>query len=92
MKVTLPLIRPAFIAGLTYAFARSMTTLSPIVFITTPKTKIMTSQILAEVDAGRFGNAFAFCTILIVIVMAVIGLTNLLVRDKSVAAQSRAGL
>ena len=92
VKVTLPLIRPAFIAGLTYAFARSMTTLSPIVFITTPKTKIMTSQILAEVDAGRFGNAFAFCTILIVIVMAVIGLTNLLVRDKSMAAQSRAGL
>ena len=28
-----------------------MTTLSPIVFITTPQTKIMTSQILAEVDA-----------------------------------------
>jgi len=49
---------------LTYAFARSMTTLSPIIFITTPKTKIMTSQILSEVDAGRFGNAFAFCTLL----------------------------
>lgn len=92
VKVTMPLIRPAFIAGLTYAFARSMTTLSPIVFITTPRTKIMTSQILAEVDAGRFGNAFAFCTILIVIVMTVIGLTNVLVRDKSVTAQSRAGL
>ena len=91
-KVTLPLIRPAFIAGLTYAFARSMTTLSPIVFITTPHTKIMTSQILAEVDAGRFGNAFAFCTILIIIVMTVIGLTNLLVRDKSVTAQTGAGL
>ena len=92
MKVTLPLIRPAFIAGLTYAFARSMTTLSPIIFITTPKTKIMTSQILSEVDAGRFGNAFAFCTILIVIVMAVIGLTNVLVRDKSVTASNGAGM
>lgn len=92
VKVTMPLIRPAFIAGLTYAFARSMTTLSPIVFITTPHTKIMTSQILAEVDAGRFGNAFAFCTILIIIVMTVIGLTNLLVRDKSITAQTGAGL
>ncbi|WP_425320942.1 ABC transporter permease [Actinomyces bowdenii] len=92
MRVTMPLIRPAFIAGLTYAFARSMTTLSPIVFITTPRTKIMTSQILAEVDAGRFGNAFAFCTILIVIVMTVIGLTNLLVRDTSVTSQARTGL
>lgn len=91
-RVTMPLIRPAFIAGLTYAFARSMTTLSPIIFITTPKTKIMTSQILSEVDAGRFGNAFAFCTILILIVMAVIGLTNILVRDNAPAAQNRTGL
>ncbi|HHW83747.1 MAG TPA: iron ABC transporter permease [Actinomycetales bacterium] len=79
-KVTLPLIRPAFLTGLSYAFARSMTTLSPIIFITTPHTRIMTSQILSEVDAGRFGNAFAFCTILIVIVMAVLGLINLAVR------------
>lgn len=77
-RTTLPIIRPAYLTGLTYAFARSMTTLSPIIFITTPSTKIMTSQILSEVDAGRFGNAFAFCTILIVIVMAVIGGINLL--------------
>lgn len=88
-RVTMPLIRPAFIAGLTYAFARSMTTLSPIIFITTPKTKIMTSQILSEVDAGRFGNAFAFCTILILIVMAVIGLTNILVRDNAPGPEPR---
>lgn len=91
-RVTMPLIRPAFIAGLTYAFARSMTTLSPIIFITTPKTKIMTSQILSEVDAGRFGNAFAFCTILIVIVMTVIGLTNLLLRDTTSTLNGRSGL
>ena len=83
-RVTLPLIRPAFLAGLTYAFSRSMTTLSPIIFITTPRTKIMTSQILAEVDAGRFGNAFAFCTILILIVMVVTGAMNLLVKDRRV--------
>ena len=83
-KVTLPLIRPALLAGLTYAFARSMTTLSPIIFITTPQTKIMTSQILSEVDSGRFGNAFAYCTILIIIVMSVIGILNLLVRDRGI--------
>ena len=80
--ITLPLIRPALLSGLTYAFARAMTTLSPIIFITTPQTKIMTSQILSEVDSGRFGNAFAYCTILIVIVLTVIGLMNLLVRDR----------
>ncbi|SPT54346.1 Molybdenum transport system permease protein modB [Actinomyces bovis] len=83
-RITLPLIRPAFLAGLTYAFSRSMTTLSPIIFITTPHTKIMTSQILSEVDAGRFGNAFAFCVILIVIVLSVTGLMSLVVKDRSV--------
>ena len=83
-RVTLPLIRPAFLAGLTYALSRSMTTLSPIIFITTPHTKIMTSQILAEVDAGRFGNAFAFCTVLILIVMTITGVMNLLVKDRRV--------
>lgn len=88
-KVTLPLIRPALLAGLTYAFARSMTTLSPIVFITTPQTKIMTSQILAEVDAGRFGNAFAYCAILIVIVLSVIGLLNLALLHPSLRGVNR---
>ena len=88
-KVTLPLIRPALLAGLTYAFARSMTTLSPIVFITTPQTKIMTSQILAEVDSGRFGNAFAYCAILIVIVLSVIGLLNLALLHPSLRGVDR---
>ncbi|HQY97689.1 MAG TPA: iron ABC transporter permease [Phycicoccus sp.] len=87
--VTLPLIRPALVAGLTYAFARSMTTLSPIVFITTPQTKIMTSQILAEVDAGRFGNAFAYCAILIVIVLSFIGLLNLITLHPSLRGIQR---
>lgn len=90
-KVTVPLIKPAMLSGLTYAFARAMTTLSPIIFITTPGVKIMTAQILAEVDVGRFGNAFAYCTILIVIVMIVILLLNLLVRDRSVSAQQLGG-
>ncbi|KGN42732.1 ABC transporter permease [Knoellia aerolata] len=87
--VTLPLIRPALLAGLTYAFARSMTTLSPIVFITTPQTKIMTSQILAEVDSGRFGNAFAYCAILIVIVLSFIGLLNLAMLHPSIRGIQR---
>jgi len=81
-KITLPLIKPALLTGLMFAFAHSMTTLSPIIFITTPETPIMTQKILAEVDVGRFGNAFAFCTILIFIVLAVMGLINLLVRGK----------
>lgn len=87
-KVTLPLIRMALLSGLTYAFARSMTTISAIIFITTPKTRIMTSQILSEVEAGRFGNAFAYCTILILIVLGVIGLLNLAMRTRGQGASA----
>lgn len=88
-KVTLPLIRGALLTGLMFAFARSMTTLSPIIFITTPETPIMTSKILSEVDAGRFGNAFAFCTILIVLVSLAMGAINLLVKGKSTESLSQ---
>ena len=88
-KITLPLIKPALLTGLMFAFAHSMTTLSPIIFITTPETPIMTQKILAEVDSGRFGNAFAFCTLLIVIVLTVMGLINLLVRGKSNKSSSQ---
>jgi iron(III) transport system permease protein len=73
-RITLPLIRPAFLAGLIYAFARSMTTISAIIFLTTPQTKIMTQQILNEVENGRYGNAFAYCVILIGIVLVAIGI------------------
>jgi len=88
-KITLPLIKPALLTGLMFAFAHSMTTLSPIIFITTPETPIMTQKILAEVDSGRFGNAFAFCTLLIFIVLTVMGLINLLVRGKSDKSSSQ---
>jgi len=82
-RVTLPLIRPAFFSGLVFAFARSMTTISAIVFLTTPKTKIMTQQILNEVENGRYGNAFAYCVILILIVLAAIGILSLVVGTRS---------
>ncbi len=72
-KITLPLIRPAFLTGLVYSFARSMTSLSAVIFLSTPYAKIMTAQILNETDAGRFGNAFAYCDILIIMVLLVIG-------------------
>ncbi|HEX2884285.1 MAG TPA: iron ABC transporter permease [Candidatus Limnocylindria bacterium] len=72
-RVVLPLIRPAFLTGLIYSFARSMTAISAIIFLTTPQTRIMTQQILNETNAARFGNALAYCVLLIVIVVAAIG-------------------
>lgn len=81
LRVTIPLVRPAVITAVTYAITKSMTTITAIIFITTPQTKVMTAQILDEVDAGRFGNAFAYCTVLIVLVLIVLGIANLLLNN-----------
>lgn len=90
-RITLPLIRPAFLAGLIYAFARSMTTISAIVFLTTPQTKIMTAQILNEVENGRYGNAFAYCALLIAIVLIAIGGMYLFIGSRTGAERTIEG-
>ncbi|MBE2267914.1 MAG: iron ABC transporter permease [Anaerolinea sp.] len=90
-RITLPLIRPAFLSGLIYAFARSMTTISAIVFLTTPQTKIMTAQILNEVENGRFGNAFAYCVILILIVLTAIAVLYFVVGARTGAERLEGG-
>ncbi|NJN84170.1 MAG: iron ABC transporter permease [Caldilineaceae bacterium] len=72
--VTLPLILPAFIAGLIFAFARHMTSLSAVIFLTTPEWPILTVWILSEVEQGGMSTAAAYSMILIFIVLAAIGL------------------
>ncbi|MEI2690603.1 MAG: ABC transporter permease subunit [Anaerolineae bacterium] len=78
-RVTLPLIAPALIAGLIFAFARHMTSLSAIIFLTTPKWPILTVWILSEVEQASMSTAAAYSMILIFIVLAAIGLMYWLV-------------
>lgn len=72
--ITLPLILPAFMAGLIFAFARHMTSLSAIIFLTTAEWPILTVWILSEVEQGGMSTAAAYSVILIAIVLAAIGL------------------
>lgn len=76
-KVTVPLLIPSLISATTFAITKSMTTITAIIFITTPQTKVMTAQILDEVDAGRLGNAFAYCTILILLVLVILAIAQI---------------
>jgi iron(III) transport system permease protein len=56
-----------------------MTAISAVIFLTTPQVRIMTQQILNETDAARYGNAYAYCVILILIVLAAIALLSMVV-------------
>ncbi len=74
VKVILPLIRPAMFSSLVWSFARSMTSLSPIIFLVSADWRIMTAQILNQAESGRYGPAAAYSVVLVSIVLAAIGL------------------
>lgn len=75
-NVTLPLVLPAFFAGLVFAFARHMTSLTAVIFLTTAQWPILTVWILSEVEQGGMSVAAAYSIILIAIVLAAIGLMS----------------
>jgi iron(III) transport system permease protein len=68
-----------------------MTAISAIIFLTTPSTRIMTQQILNETNAARFGNALAYCVILIVIVCSAVGLLYWIIGSSTRAERSTPG-
>ena len=65
-----------------------MTAISAVIFLTTPKVRIMTAQILNETEAARYGNAFAYSVLLILIVLAAIAILSLLIGTRTGAEQS----
>lgn len=85
-KVTLPLILPAVLAGLIFSFTRSMTSLSAIIFLVSPRWRIVTASILSEWEQGGVSVAAAYSTVIIVLVMLAIGflylVTNRLLRGR----------
>jgi iron(III) transport system permease protein len=78
-RVTLPLILPALLAGLIFAFTRHMTSLSAIIFLVSPQWRIVTASILSEWEQGGVGVAAAYSTTIIVLVLIAIAVLYLLV-------------
>jgi iron(III) transport system permease protein len=79
-RVTIPLILPALLAGLIFAFTRHMTSLSAIIFLVSPQWRIVTASILSEWEQGGIGVAAAYSTTIIVLVLIAIGIIYLIVR------------
>ncbi|MBP6125400.1 MAG: iron ABC transporter permease [Leptotrichiaceae bacterium] len=79
-KVTIPMIREAFFSGVMYSFARSMTLVSTVVFLISAKWKLLTPEIMNNIDQGRIGIASAYCTLLILIVSLFMLIVRLLMR------------
>lgn len=71
-KVIVPLLRPAIFAALVFSFVRAMTALSAVIFLVSAKYDMATSFIIGRVENGDFGQAIAYSSVLILIMMAAI--------------------
>lgn len=81
-KVTLPLMIPAFFSSLIFSFVRSMTAISAAIFLVSAKWKLMTVQIMSQVESGRIGGAAAFSLILVAIILLAMATIKLILRLK----------
>ena len=80
MTVTLPLIKDSFLSGLVTAFVRSITAISAIILLVTPKVLLITVQINEFAEKGSYSLACAFATILIIITYGSVMLMNLFIK------------
>lgn len=80
-RVTLPLIAPAFFAGLGVVFIRSMTAISATIFLVSISWTLITVRILENMTEMALGPAAAFSVFVIVVVFVVVaGLSAILAR------------
>ena len=76
MTVTLPLIKDSFFSGLVTTFVRSITAISAVILLVTPRFLLITCRINEYAEKGEFGVACAYATILILITYAAILIMN----------------
>jgi len=81
-RVMLPLLRPAIVASLIYSFVRAMTAVSAVIFLVTAEWNMATTYIVGRVEAGEFGLAIAYSSVLIVVMLFAILLIQALIGER----------
>ena len=79
-RITLPLIMPAFFAGLGVVFIRSMTAISATIFLVSIGWTLITVKILENITELSLGPAAAFSVLVVVIVFVVITIIGYVLR------------
>lgn len=71
-RVVLPLLKPAFVGGVTFAFIRAMTEITSTIFLVSPSWPLMAVDVYNYVMAGQLGAAAALSTLMMVMIVALI--------------------
>ncbi len=78
-RISLPLLKQAFFSGLVYSFVRSMTAVSTVIFLISPRWNLATTRVFSLFEASKYSDAAAYIVIMIIIILAAIALLNGLV-------------
>ncbi len=87
-RVILPLLRPAIVASLVYSFVRAMTAVSAVIFLVTAEWNMATTYIVGRVEAGEFGLAIAYSSVLIVVMLFAILFIQLVVGERKLGRRT----
>ncbi len=71
-RIVVPLLRPALLSGLIFAFVNGMTAVSQVIFLISPQHNLATVQILSHVEYGRLGTGAALASLLIIVMAGVV--------------------
>jgi len=71
-RVVFPLARTAFLSNMIFFFMRAMTTISAVIFLVSARVKLAAIEIIFLDIDGRTASANAMCTILILVVVAML--------------------
>ena len=89
-RVILPLIRPAVVAALIYSFISAMTSISAVIFLTSPRFDMATVNIVGRAEVGEYGYATAYASVLIVLMILAVLLIRVLVGTRRVSRREAA--
>jgi iron(III) transport system permease protein len=84
-RVVLPLIRPAVVAALVVSFISAMTSISAVIFLTSPRFDMATVNIVGRAEVGEYGYATAYASVLIVLMVLAVILIRVLVGRRQVS-------
>ena len=79
-RITLPMLRNAFFSGLVYSFVKAITAVSAVIFLVSPRWNVITSKIYTLFDQAKYGQAAAFVTMMVVILLVFIGIFDGLIK------------
>src|SRR5206468_667586 len=89
-RVILPLLRPAVIAALVYSFISAMTSISAVIFLTSPRFDMATVNIVGRAEVGEYGYATAYASVLIVLMVLAVLLIRVLVGTRDLGQRQPA--